>query len=103
MYAVIETGGKQYRVQPGDIIEVERLGATADSPDVSFDVLLFGDGETIKVGLPTLEGAAVKATWLADFRARKVLIFKYKKRKGYRRKNGHRQDLQRLRIQSISL
>lgn len=102
MYAVIETGGKQYRVQPGDVIEVERVGASAESPEVTFDVLLYGDGDTVKVGQPTLKGATVKATFLADFRARKVIIFKYKKRKGYRRKNGHRQDLQRLRIQSIS-
>jgi large subunit ribosomal protein L21 len=103
MYAVIETGGKQYRVKTGDIIDVERLGASADSPEVKFDqVLMVGEGEDVKIGQPTVAGATVTAKWLSDVRGRKVIVFKYKKRKQYRRKNGHRQDYQRLRIQEIS-
>lgn len=102
MYAVIETGGKQYRVEKGDIIDVERVGASADSPDVTFDVLLLGDGDSVTLGKPLVEGASVAAKWLSDVRTKKVLVFKYKKRKGFRKKNGHRQDLQRLRIQEIS-
>ncbi len=100
MYAVIETGGKQYRVEPGDVIDVERLPGTED--DVTFDrVLLVGGGEEVRVGQPTLEGAQVKARRLGDVRGPKVLVFKMKRRKGYRRKNGHRQDLHRVRIQDI--
>jgi len=100
MYAVIETGGKQYRVEPGDIIDIERLPGTED--DVTFDrVLLVGGGDEVQVGRPTVEGAQVKGQRLGDVRAPKVLVFKRKKRKGYRRKNGHRQDLNRVRIQDI--
>ncbi len=100
MYAVIETGGKQYRVEPGDIIDVERLPGAQD--EVTFDrvLLVVGDDE-VQVGRPTLEGAQVKAKRIAEVRAPKVLVFKMKRRKGYRRKNGHRQDLHRLRIQDI--
>jgi len=100
MYAVIETGGKQYRVEPGDIIDIERLPGTED--EVTFDrVLLVGGGDEVRIGHPTVDGAQVKAQRLGDVRAPKVLIFKRKKRKGYRRKNGHRQDLNRVRIQDI--
>jgi len=102
MYAVIETGGKQYRVQKGDVIDVERVGASAESPEVKFDVLLLADGDSVTLGKPLVEGASVTATFMADVRAKKVIVFKYKKRKGYRRKNGHRQNYQRLRIQEIS-
>lgn len=104
MYAVIETGGKQYRVAPGDVIDIERIpGVGKDDADVVFDrvLLVGGDGE-VHVGRPTVEGAQVKAVRMADVRGRKVLVFKRKKRKGYRRKNGHRQDLLRLRIQDIT-
>jgi len=102
MYAVIETGGKQYRVEPGDIIDVERLPGTED--EVTFDrVLLVGGGDEVQVGRPTLEGAQVQARRIAEVRAPKVLVFKRKKRKGYRRKNGHRQDLNRVRIQDIQV
>jgi len=103
MYAVIETGGKQYRVQPGDVIDVERLpNVSEDDPEVSFDrVLMVGGDSGVQVGRPTVDGATVKARRMADVRAPKVIVFKMKRRKGYRRKNGHRQNLLRVRIQDI--
>ncbi|MEM8931929.1 MAG: 50S ribosomal protein L21 [Acidobacteriota bacterium] len=103
MYAVIETGGKQYRVQEGDILDVERLsGVDSDNTDVTFDrVLLVGDGDDVKVGRPTVDGASVSAELVSEVRGPKIIVFKFKRRKQYRRKNGHRQDLHRVRIQSI--
>jgi len=102
MYAVIETGGKQYRVEPGDVIDVELLGTSDESDAIVFDrVLLVAGGDDVRVGAPLVEGAQVKATSLSEVRGRKVLVFKRKKRKGYRRKNGHRQDLLRVRIDTI--
>lgn len=102
MYAVIETGGKQYRVEPGDVLDVERIPGLADSQEVTFDrvLLLGGDGE-VQVGRPTVEGARVTAARVGDVRGPKIVVFKMKRRKGYRRKNGHRQDLLRVRIQDI--
>jgi len=102
MYAVIETGGKQYRVEPGDVIDVELLPATGDEDKVIFDrVLMVGGDGDVKVGDPVLSGAEVAAVRVADIRAPKILVFKKKRRKGYRRKNGHRQDLLRVRIENI--
>ncbi len=103
MYAVIETGGKQYRVQPGDIIDVELLhSVTEEEPEVVFDrVLLVDDSGDLKVGNPVVDGAQVNGVRLAETRGPKVTVFKMKRRKGYRRKNGHRQDLLRVRIQDI--
>ena len=103
MYAVIETGGKQYRVQPGDVIDVERLHTvTEDEPEVVFDrVLLVDDGGDVTVGKPVVEGAQVHAVRVREVRGPKVTVFKMKRRKGYRRKNGHRQDLLQVRIQDI--
>ncbi len=107
MYAVIETGGKQYRVQPGDVIDVERLpGVAANESDeqqqVVFDrVLLVGDGGDVKVGQPVVEGAQVSGVFLKPVRGPKVTVFKMKRRKGYRRKTGHRQDLHRVEIKDI--
>lgn len=102
MYAVIRTGGKQYRVKPGEIVLVERLGA--DSGSFTFqDVLLVSDGASgIKVGKPVVNGASVAATILGEQKGKKVIVFKKKKRKGYRRKNGHRQIFARVRIDQIS-
>ena len=103
MYAVIETGGKQYRVQAGDEIDIERL-PLGDDENIVFDrVLMTGEEGDIQVGSPTLEGATVNATLVREFRGPKVLVFKMKRRKGYRRKNGHRQNLLRVRIQDIQL
>jgi len=103
MYAVIQTGGKQYRVQAGDEIDIELLSTVSeDDKEVVFDrVLMVGGEGDVQVGSPTLLGATVRGTCLREFRAPKVLVFKKKKRKGYRRKNGHRQNLLRVRIEDI--
>lgn len=103
MYAVIQTGGKQYRVTQGDVVDVERLsGVSADSPDVTFDdVLMVGADDDVKVGAPTVDGAKVTAKLLAEVRGPKITVFKFKRRKQYRRKTGHRQDLHRIRIENI--
>ncbi len=103
MYAVIETGGKQYKVQAGDVIDVERLPAVSEeAPEVVFDrVLLLGDGGDVKVGDPTVDGAQVNGTLRGPVRGRKITVFKMKRRKGYRRKNGHRQDLHQVEIKDI--
>lgn len=103
MYAVIETGGKQYRVQQGDILDVERVaGVSEDAKEIVFDrVLLIADGDDVKVGRPVVEGAKVNAELVSEVRGPKVIVFKFKRRKQYRRKNGHRQDLHRVRIQGI--
>ncbi len=103
MYAVIETGGKQYRVEPGDVIDVERGPQVSDESEVVFDrVLLLGGEGDVQVGRPTVEGAEVQGVCLGEVRGPKVVVFKMKRRKGYRRKNGHRQDLLRVRIQDIA-
>ena len=93
MYAVIATGGKQYRVQPGETIKIEKLEGAKDQGAVTFDqVLLFADGDQVKVGAPTVPGAKVTGEVLiASGKGEKLLIYKYRRRKGYRRKNGHRQ------------
>ncbi len=102
MYAIFETGGKQYRVSPGDVLEVELLaGDRAES--VQFDrVLMVGGEGAPRLGQPTVRGAVVHASVLGRIRAPKVLVFKKKLRKGYKRLNGHRQDFHRVRIDSIA-
>ena len=101
MYAIVETGGKQYRVQAGQTIEVERLPAIVGD-NVTLDrVLLVADGEEITVGRPTVDGAKVLATVVGEGKGRKVIIYKYKPSKRYRRKKGHRQNYTRLRIDEI--
>jgi len=102
MYAVIETGGKQYRVNQGDIIKVEKL--TADIGEkVDFDrVLLVGEGTDVKVGSPIVDGASVSGTVVEQDRHRKIIVFKMKRRKTYRRKQGHRQDFTGVLIDKIS-
>ncbi|MBW2708665.1 MAG: 50S ribosomal protein L21 [Deltaproteobacteria bacterium] len=101
MYAVIKTGGKQYRVAEGDEIRVEKLpGEVGDA--VMFDqVLLTSDGEAVEVGQPFLESSKVAGHIIGHGKNRKVLILKYKRRKGYRRKNGHRQHFSLVRIGGI--
>lgn len=103
MYAVIETGGKQFRVQQGDVIDVERLPLSGKkTKKVRFDrVLLLADEETIEVGTPVVKGAEVTAVLVAEVRGPKIEVFKMKRRKGYRRHTGHRQDLLRVRIDGI--
>ncbi len=103
MYAVIETGGKQYRVEPGDVIDVEHLDpAEKGKNKIAFDrVLMVRDDKQVRVGSPLVEGASVKGTLVDEVRGPKVIVFKMKRRKGYRRLRGHRQELHRVRIESI--
>jgi large subunit ribosomal protein L21 len=102
MYAVLTTGGKQYRVEPGTELEVERLSGDAGS-SVTFDrVLLVGDGEAVTIGTPVVEGATVSGTVLGEALGPKLIVFKFKQKATYRRKNGHRQHLTRVRIDEIS-
>ena len=101
MYAVVKTGGKQYRVSPGDTIEVEKLPhEVGDSIELD-QVLLVVDGPAAKIGRPLVEGARVKATVTRQAKGRKVIVFKYRSSKRYRRKNGHRQNYTRLRVDEI--
>jgi len=101
MYAVVETGGKQYRVAAGDKIEIERLSTEAGKA-VSFDrVLLVNRDGSVKVGAPTVPGATVEADVLAHKRGEKKLIFKMKRRKGYHKTQGHRQELTVVQIKEI--
>lgn len=102
MYAVIETGGKQYRVQEGDVIKVEKLKVSAGD-DVAFDrVLILSDGQTVQVGAPVLENAKVFGTVVENGKGEKVIIFKYKSKKDYRKKQGHRQPYTMIKIDSLS-
>lgn len=101
MYAIIETGGKQQRVSQGDIISVEKITGNPGT-SVEFDkVLAVGNGENMSVGKPYVQNAKVVASIIAQERARKVMIFKKKRRKNYRRTKGHRQYLTRLKIQEV--
>jgi large subunit ribosomal protein L21 len=101
MYAVIKSGGKQYRVESGAKLRVERLSADVGAA-VSFDeVLLVGDGDAVKVGAPLVSGAQVKATVLAQGRGDKVRIFKLRRRKHYQKTQGHRQSFTEVRIDDI--
>jgi len=102
MYAVISTGGKQYRVSEGQTIRVEKLPGEVGAP-VSFDqVLLFSDGDTVKVGQPTLADMSVTGLIVQQGKAKKVIVFKRKRRKGYRKKQGHRQYYTALKIDGIN-
>ena len=101
MYAVVQTGGKQYRVSEGDIISVEKLNAEAGSIVALDNVLVIGGEDGIQVGKPYIEGAAVQAEVLENGKGKKVIIFKYKAKKDYRRKQGHRQPYTKLQIKSI--
>ena len=102
MYAVVSSGGKQYRVEAGSELVVERVPGDAGSV-ITFDrVLLVGDGEAVTVGTPTVEGATVSGTVLGETLGPKLIVFKFKQKVHYRRKNGHRQHLTRVRIDEIS-
>ena len=103
MFAVIETGGKQYRVEEGQILEVELLHLPDGEP-VGFDrVLLVADDEEVRVGQPIVEGARVQATVLGTVKGPKAIIFKHSGRHTYRRRRGHRQRYSRLRVDSIQI
>ena len=101
-FAIIATGGKQLRVEPAQVIDVERLGLDKDSKEVVFDkVLLARQGESLEVGTPYVKGARVLCEYLAEDRQSKVISFKIRRRKNYRRKIGHRQIVSRLRVKEI--
>jgi large subunit ribosomal protein L21 len=101
MYAVIKTGGKQYRVSPGDSIEVEKLPYDVGE-QIEFDqVLLVVNGSGAKIGQPLVDGAKVKATVTRQTKGRKVIVYKYRPSKRYRRRKGHRQQYTRLRIDEV--
>jgi len=102
MYAIIRTGGKQYRVTEGDVIFVEKL-PYAEGEKVKFDEVLLvgGDGE-IKTGTPVVDGASVEGTVLKNGRGKKIIVFKYKPKKDYRRKQGHRQPFTKVQIDKIN-
>ncbi|MEQ8371178.1 MAG: 50S ribosomal protein L21 [Alphaproteobacteria bacterium] len=102
MYAVIRTGGKQYRIAPGDVIRVERLAGEAGATLTLDDVLMVGgDGAAPRLGAPVLAGASVKATVLEQDRNDKIIVFKKQRRQNHRRKRGHRQQVTVLRITDI--
>ena len=102
MYAVIVTGGKQYKVSEGDTLFIEKLNAE-EGAAVTFDqVLVAGEGENVKLGAPTVEGATVEAKVVKNGRSKKIYVFKMKRKKNYRRKQGHRQPFTKVEITKIN-
>ena len=103
MYAIIETGGKQYKVEKDDVVQVEKLDGKVKEEIVFSNVLLAVEGEKVKVGFPCLKGAKVVAEKLRDFKAKKVTSFKFRRRKNSKTLKGHRQQLASVRIKEIVL
>jgi len=103
MYAIIRTGGKQYQVAPGEHVRVEKLGGEVGDTVELADVLLVADGEDVKIGQPVVEGAKVTAQIVEQGKAKKVLVFKKKRRKGFKVKRGHRQLFTALEIKEITV
>lgn len=101
MYAIIATGGKQYKVEEGDVIRVEKLGVAAGEK-VTFDQVLVVSDKEVKVGTPTVDGASVEATVVAEGKAKKVIVYRYKRKTGYHKKNGHRQPFTQVKIEKIN-
>ena len=101
MYAIIATGGKQYKVSEGDIITIEKLGVEAGEK-VTFDQVLVVGGDDLKVGAPTVDGASVEASVVKEGRGKKVIVYKYKRKSGYHKKNGHRQSFTQVKIEKIN-
>ncbi|MBE6903348.1 MAG: 50S ribosomal protein L21 [Ruminococcaceae bacterium] len=102
MYAILQTGGKQYKVQEGDILFIEKLNAENDS-QVTFDsILAVSDDNGLKIGEPTVAGATVVAKVIKSGKEKKIKIFKYKPKKGYRRRQGHRQPYTKIQIEAIN-
>ena len=102
MYALVRTGGKQYRVAKDDTILVERIAADEGAEVILDDVVMLGDGDKVTIGTPRVEGAAVTATVVSQTRGPKIIIFRRKRRKNHRRTQGHRQDLTLLKINAIA-
>ena len=103
MYAVIRTGGKQYRVAQGDTLEIETIAGEPGAAVTFDDVLLVGDEGETRIGTPTVDGASVSGTIVQHGKHRKVIVFKFRRRKNYKRKTGHRQNFTRVRIDGITL
>ena len=101
MYAIIATGGKQYKVAEGDVIKVEKLGVNAGDT-VTFDQVLFVNDGDAKVGNPTVAGASVTASVIGEGKDKKVIVYKYKRKTGYHKKNGHRQAFTQVKIEKIN-
>ena len=102
MYAVVRSGGKQYRVSPGGSVRVEKLAGEVGSKVTLDEVLMVGGEGDVKIGTPTVDGASVSGTITAQGRSDKIRVFKMKRRKGYRRTQGHRQDYTEIAIDGIS-
>ena len=100
MYAVIVSGGKQYRVSQGDVIYVEKLDQEVDSK-VSFDVLMLGSDDGVKIGNPTVAGAKVEGKIIGQVKGEKIIIYKYKSKKNYHRRAGHRQNYTKVEITAV--
>lgn len=102
MYAIIKTGGKQYRVAKDDVIEIEKLKDKTTNDEVVFDqVLAVGEGADLKIGAPVVDGATVKAEVVEAGKSDKVIVYKYKAKKDYRRKQGHRQPYMKVKVTAI--
>ncbi len=102
MYAIIETGGKQYKVSEGDVIFVEKLDVEAGATVTIDKVLVVANGEEVSVGAPYVEGATVSASAVKNGKEKKIIVYKYKAKKGYHKKQGHRQPYTKLEIQKIN-
>jgi len=101
MYAVIASGGKQYKVKEGDVLRIEKISGEIDEA-VSFDkILMFSDGENVQIGQPDLDGVSVNGHIVEQDKAKKIIVFKYKRRKRYRKTQGHRQHFTTIKIDSI--
>jgi large subunit ribosomal protein L21 len=103
LYAIIETGGKQFKVQEGDVINVEKLGVEAGVNHVFENVLFVNNGNDVTVGSPYVNGASVTASVIGDGKNKKLIVYKYKPKKGYHRKKGHRQPFTQLKIEKITV
>ncbi len=101
MYAVVKTGGKQYKVQEGQTIEVEKIDGSIGAPVQLSDVLMFSDGDNVQIGQPDLDGVSVNGRIMEQGKAKKIIVFKYKRRKRYRKTQGHRQQFTTIKIDSI--
>ncbi len=102
MYAIIETGGKQYKVAEGDVVFVEKLDVEEGAAVTLDKVLVVANGEDIKVGAPYVDGAAVEAVAVKNGKEKKIIVYKYKAKKGYHKKQGHRQPYTKLEIKKIN-
>lgn len=102
MYAIIETGGKQYKVSEGDIIKIEKLEVEADSNYTFENILTISEGEEVKFGNPFISGATVTSSVIGNGKAKKVIVYKYKPKKGFHKKKGHRQPFTMLKIEKIN-